>query len=326
MNINERSGGSEMNTEYASQWIEYLKKKNMLLNIVWPLFMCSTIVCAISTFYFYQLSENTKLQFSVVLSSLQDSKKTNNAIAVELKLIQQTNIELEENIALLSNAKTTLEQQKGNSVSQLDLSSQMVNTLKEKIAALETENTLTVSALHKAKSLLGNQEKEKQSTEKNLDEKIKAHNKERFMMQKRVKDGQVAFKALTSRQKEMQSEMNRLADVVAQQKNEINAVIMTKNIAQTALTSSKLKISTLENDYKSLETSLKLAVEPISMRTKKHEGQSPDVRNIGTQKSSVILNSDGLEEIHAPIVKSSQAKKKTNTSAAFDFDQISLDN
>ena len=90
--------------------------------------------------------------------------------------------------------------------------------------------------------------------------------------------------------------------------------------------SSKLKISTLENDYKSLETSLKLAVEPISMRTKKHEGQSPDVRNIGTQKSSVILNSDGLEEIHAPIVKSSQAKKKTNTSAAFDFDQISLDN
>jgi len=326
MNINKQSGGSEVNTEYASQWIEYLKKKNTVLNLVWPIFMCATIICAVSTFYFFQLSENTKLQASTALSKLQISKEKNVGMELKLKQSQQVNIKLEENIALLGDAKTTLEQQKGDSVSQLDLSGQIIETLKLKISALETENTLTVSALNKAKSVLSKKEIENKSTEKSLETKINTHNKERFTMRKKLKDGQVAFKALMSRQKEMRVEMNRLADVVDQQQQEIQAVIVTKNKVHTKLKASELKISDLEKDYKALESSLKLAVDPISMTTKKLEGQASIVSIKSAETSSAVHHSDGLEEIRAPIVKSSKTGRKSNTNANFDYDQISLDN
>ena len=326
MNINKQSGESEINTEYASQWIEYLKKKNAVLSIVWPIFMCSTIICAISTFYFFQLSENTKLQTSTALSKLQATKENNDVIEAKLKQSEKVNIKLEESIALLGDAKTTLEQQNGDSVSQLDLSGQIIETLKLKISALKTENTLTVSALNKAKSLLTKKEIENSSAEKSLETKINTHNKERFTMRKTIKDGQVAFKALMSRQKEMRVEMNRLADVVDQQQQEINAVIESKNKVQTKLQASELKISVLEKDYNTLESSLKLAVDPISMTPKKLEVQSPTVSSQSAANSSAVHSSDGLEEIRAPIVKSLKTGKRSNTSANYDYDQISLDN
>jgi len=320
MNINEQSGGSEVNNEYASQWIDYLKKKNAVLNIVWLVFMCTTVVCAISTFYFFQLSESTAQQASSTLSNLQQFQKKNDVIAGQLKQSQQLNTKLEENIALLSDAKSQLEQQKGDSVSQLDLSGQIVETLKEKVTVLETENVLITAALNKAKSLLGQLEKDNRLSKKSLATKTKAHDKERFKMHKELKNGQVAFKALMSRQKEMQLEMNRLADVVDQQKLELN---ITKNNAAAERKASELKIYALETEYKDLEASLKLSVEPILMTTKKSEPDTSIVSNIPTENNQATQHSDGLEEIHAPVVKT---PKTSNTSATYDYDQISLDN
>jgi chromosome segregation ATPase len=310
---NEQSGGSDDNTEYASQWIDYLKKKNAVLNIIWPIFMCLTVLCAISTFYFFQLSESTKQQTLTVLSNLKDSKES-------YKLLEKAHQKSkQDNIAFLSDAKNELEKQKGDSVSQLDLSSQIVETLKEKIAVLETEKTLITEALYKAKLLLGQNDKDNQAAHKNLVVKTKAHNKERFTMKKKLIDKEVAFKALMSRQKEMQAEMNRLADVVDQQKFEISRAAAKYNTAQVALNTSDLKITNLENKYAELEESIKLAVEPIS-------NASADTEASVAENNVSLQYGDGLEEIRAPVVKASSSKIKTNTDATFDYDRISLDN
>lgn len=320
MNMNEQSDGVEKNTEYASQWIEYLKKKNTVLTIVWPIFLFTTIACALTTFYFFQLSDTTKRQASTALSSLQTAKEKVAAIAVELKLSQQEKAQLEENIILLSTAKTTLEEQKGDSVSQLDLSGQMVEALMEKIAALEAENNLITDALNKTKVLVVEQERDTQSSEESLAAKIKSHNKERFTIEKKYRDSQVAFNALIARQKEMQIEMNRLADLVEKQKNETKVLITAKNKSEKALNNAEIVINDLESEYKNLETSLKLAVEPISRGAKEPESSS--------QGSGRGNSSDGLEEIRAPIQAPVSLKnnKTNNTSAKFDYDQISIDN
>lgn len=294
---NEQSGGLGENTEYASQWIEYLKKKNAVLNIIWPIFMCLTVLCAISTFYFFQLSENTKQQALTALANLQDSKESYELLEETLKQSKQ------ENMAFLSDAKTELEQQKGDSVSQLDLSGQIVEALKEKVTVLETKNTLVTATLNKAKSLLVQREKE------------------RFTMAKKLKDRQLAFKALMSRQKETQTEMHRLADIVDQQKLEISSAKTKYDIAQIALNISESKIASLENQYDELKGSMALAIEPISNATGK-----ADTNTSAAESDVPIQYSDGLEEIRAPVVKTSNSKKKTNTDATFDYDQISLDN
>lgn len=325
MNINEQSDGVEKNTEYASQWIDYLKKKNAVLTIIWPILLCTSIVFAFSTFYFFQLSETTKHQASTTLFSLQTANEKSEAIAVELKLSQQANTKLEDDVVLLSTAKTALEQQKGDSISQLDLSDQMVEALMEKIAVLETENSLITDALNKTKSMVSQQEKENQSTEDSLATKIKAHNKERFTIEKKYRDGQVAFKALISKQKEMQSEMGRLADFVEKQKNEKKVLIMAKNNAESTLKSAEILISELENKYISLEASLKLAVAPIS-KGSGTEKKSSDFSEHSVGNSAVMKNSDGLEEIRAPRPTSSKTKQKNNTSTKYDYDQISIDN
>jgi chromosome segregation ATPase len=296
MNTNELSDEAEINNKYASQWIESLKKKNIVLNIIWPIFMCATIVCALTTFYYYQLSESTKSQLLTALSNLEISEGEVETVSLELGVSRQNNINLEDNIARLSDAKTTLEQQKGDSVSQLDLSGKMVDTLMEKIAALETENSLITEALETTKSLLEKHQTLNQTTSKSLETKIQAHNKERFTIQKKYNDGQKAFRALMSRQKEMRSEMNRLADLVEQKNKQFNQMKIARNKAESALSASELKVSTLEKDYIALQTSLKLSVEPISMATTK-----PDTSNMPIESSSNINNSDGLEEILAPV-------------------------
>jgi len=315
MNNNEQSGGSDEKTEYASQWIEYLKKKNAVLNVIWPIFMFSTVLCAISTFYFFQLSENTKQQVLTALSNLQDSKESHELLEEALKQSKQ------ENIAFLIDAKTELEQQKGDSVSQLDLSGQIVETLKEKVVALETENSLITEALNKAKSLIGQYGKDNQAAQKSLAVKTKAHNTERFSMKKKLKDREIAFKALMSRQKEMQAEMNRLADVVDQQKLEISSAAVKHNIDQVALNTSNSRIAYLEKKYSELEGSIKLAAEPISNASSK-----VDVSVSAAENFVPLQYSDGLEEIRAPVVKIPNSKKKTSTDATFDYDQISLEN
>ncbi|MFT5719516.1 MAG: chromosome segregation ATPase [Oleiphilaceae bacterium] len=321
MNINEPSDDVDVSNKYASQWIESLKKKNTALNIIWPLFMSATIVFGLTTFYYFELSESSKSQVTTALSSIQVTKGEVDALSAELNLIRQENINLKENVVLLSDAQITLEQQKGDSVSQLDLSGQMVEALMEKIAALEAENGLIALSLNTTNSLLGKQEKKNQTTNATLASKINSHNKERFTIQKKYKDGQVAFKALMSRQKEMQTEMNRLADLVNQKNNQLTDMTLVKTADQSALNSLELKISTMEKDYKALQASIKLSVEPISMVPKKS-----DISNVEEEKNSSMNNSDGLEAIHAPVQKPSNEKKKSGTSAAFDFDQISLDN
>ena len=306
MNINEPSEGLDVNTEYATQWIEYLKKKNTVLTFVWPVLLCTTIAFSITSLYFFQ-------QMSATTIALDASKETNTAIQGELELNNQKNEMLSAKIKELNDTKNTLEQQKGDSASQLGLSGQMVDALTEKNEALEIENALITTALTQSKILLEKNNKRNQSTEKTLETKIKAHNKERFILEKKYRDGQVAFKALMSRQKEMRQEMNRLADLVDDQKNEIKMLVLAKNKTQAALNAANIKNSELEAKYKSLDESLRLAVEPISKPENK-KNQTIDT-----------LESDGLEEIRAPIKEASPKNQESKTSETYDFDQISID-
>lgn len=319
MNTNDPMNSLATNTEYASQWIAYLKKKNLILTIVWPLLLCSTIAFGIAGFYFYQLSHSTNLALTSTQAKLENGEQVNQAIKAELELSVQNTLELEENISLLSTAKLALEEQKGDSVSQLDLSGQIVKALKEKIIALEAEKELAAAALNKTRSLVALKEEQTQSTEQKMATTVEAHNKERFAIQKKYRDGQVAFKALMSRQKEMRDEMNRLADLVERQKRNLNQQSLEKNELKSALTLSENNVKALEIEYKALEDSLKLAVQPINTAVKAAESRVEPTLKQNTN--------DGLEEIRAPkpVVEKSASKKKSSAKATFDYDQISLE-
>ena len=325
MNTKELSDVSGHNTDYASQWIDYLKKKNAILNVIWPLLLVTTICASLAAFYFFQLSSSANVKHQKTSQQIQNTQS-------ELKMLQgvhhtlkeahlsalENNTQLEEKLALLLAAKTQLELQKGDSVSQLDLSSQIVGTLKQKLAALNEEKTLMRVALMDAKALLLKQEKNYQSKFDILNAQTEESAKARFVSMKKLKDRKIAFKALMNRQKEIQVEMIRLADVVSQQKVDITKGQAQKEVVQQQLKVSQANLVSLQGDYKALQDSMKLAVAPINSKTQ------------AAPKPKIALNgnNDGLDEIRVLVkakkVETKKQKSKGNT--GFDFDQISLEN
>jgi len=325
MNTKDLSDVPDHNTDYASQWIDYLKKKNTVLNIIWPLLLVTTICASLAAFYFFQLSSNANTmhkkssqQVQNTQSELETLQGAHQALNEAHHLALENNTQLEDKLALILAAKTQLELQKGDSVSQLDLSSQIVDTLKEKLSALNEEKTLMLVALKEAKALLLNQEKNYQSKFDNLNAQTEESAKARFVLTKKLSDRKVAFKALMNRQKEIQVEMMRLADVVTQQNVDINKGLEQKKVVQQKLKDSQANLVNLQGDYKALEDSMKLAVAPINSPTQ------------ASSRSKAVVNGniDGLDEIKVPVkakkVETKKQKSKENT--AFEFEKIRLEN
>jgi len=330
MNNKTHSDEPVLNADYASQWIEYLKKKNTILNIIWPLLLVSTILCAVAVFYFFQLSQSSDQRHKLVgqkilnvQSELKISQGKTKSIEAELLKSQLEKKSLQEDMSLLVTAKTTLEQQKGDSVSQLDLSSQIVATLKENVSALISEKELVMTSLNKAKTLLLMQAKNNQIELDDFASQSKENAKARFNLQKKLNDRKVAFEALMNRQKEMQVEMNRLADLVQKQQSDMDADSKDKKAIEKKLQESQAAVETLQNEYSVLQKNLKLVVAPISAPSAKAKPKPA----VSAAENKVSAN-DGLDEIRAPVtVKKPKAKNnKSNSGAAFDFNQISLDN
>lgn len=312
------------NPEYAKHWIEFLQKKNAVLNIVWPLLLIMSVLLLLASFYFFQNAENYSEQNDASNAVIVDLQAQMDELLEKLDSLESEKQSMAQQIKRLQTVKNNLEQQKGDSIERLDLSSKVTETLQETLRVLEDEKATMVDALKAAKAMLLKQEKNYSEQIANLQAQ---HSQSQQLSTKALSDRKTAYNALVKRQHEMQSEMDRLAAIVRKQSAELEAGVQSRSRMQFQLKEYKQRVATLQQEK---------AVADQQNQKAKPSIETPAVKpgdTAASDKSGTVIN-DGLDEIRAPVVKkekppvnnraasSPKAAVDNEDAAVFDFESI----
>jgi len=299
--------------EYAQQWITFLRKRNTILNIIWPFLFMLSIAASIAATYYYLESVNSRL--NVANTNIQIAKhieSNTSLLSSNETLHSQNEVLLSENEFLKSD-KVKLSASQDDSVSQLDISKQIIQTLEAQVGTLKTEKIAMLDALGEAKALLIQQSKANAS---DLSVKRNEFDREFKQLSKQLESRKVAYTALANRQNEMQFEIDRLVNVNQATKSKLEKQISVRKLAETNAGRRFQEVVNLKAENKLLEQKLQLIASPVS-----------------EQSSETIISQNkgrGLDSIQAPrkpARKTTQPMMKSNQKDQTDslnFDQMSI--
>jgi len=299
--------------EYAQQWITFLRKRNTVLNIIWPILFMLLVATSVAAIYFYLESVNSGLNVANSNSKIAKHIESNAVLLSTNEALQRQNETLISEKAFLKSGQDKLAASQDDSASKLDISKQIIQTLQTQVDTLKTEKTIMLDALGEAKALLVQQNKASAS---DLSEKNKKFDEEYEQLSKQIKSRKIAYTALANRQKEMQSEIDRLVNVNIEAKSKLEKQINAQKLAETNSRSNIKELESLRAENKLLENKLQLIVSPIV--------EKPTETIISQNKGR------GLDAIQAPrkrsqkITQPDMKAQKNGKTNSFDFDQMSV--
>ena len=322
--------GADMNSTketdlYAEQWIAFLRKRNTILNIVWPILLTLLAASGLSAVYFYQLHLVSQQELKNVQTELVYSKSEYAYLQADFNAMKDFNDKLSAELESLKNDKANLSEQQSDSVSQLDLTSKMVTALTAQVGVLNDEKKTMTEAIQEAKALLIQQ---KRVNTENLTKNSHHIKQVTAKLNKQLSNRKVAYQALAKRQHEMQLEMDRLVSVISKQKSEINLVKASKNEMKSNFVNSTEKYNALYNQYQALDKKLKLIMSPIASSESSEATKSNDFAGSG-QGLEEIKTFSKPPKISTKLVEKKESSKtqnkvKSKQSANFDYDKISI--
>ena len=297
-------GSSSNGTEYAHDWIDFLKKKNRTLTIVWVILLLIAIAMfVVAGMQFIRANESDgqllkiqqkamDLESQVALGrvSLSEAKVNAKALAGQLETLKKQNMEF-----------------MGESDAQLNLSDKLVSALKEKIVVLEEENTLVVDALRKNKVQHQRASKDTVAVKKDLQS-----------IKKNLSSRKLAYQALVNRHRETQAEMERLALELD------NASLRESTLDRrnAKLSDDVKQLTRKASDYEmrafSLEKQLKAITSPIEMK--------PSAKRRPLAVPSISASSAKTMPVPSEQGTSTGVDKKPKVALSpLDFDSIAID-
>lgn len=285
--------------DYADEWIRFLKRRNALLTVVWSLLLIISIGLLIVGLYFYQQQQLTLEKNLRVEAQWQETQ--NSLIEWQGKYDA-----MQKQFNTLQEERRNLEQAAGQNDSRLDITSKMVDNLKEQIATLEAQNANHIDALDKARELIRRQQDESASVTQGLQDELAKRDSD---LQERAG----AYTAMVNRNKEVQRELDRMSAQLNEKHEVIDRLTRERDVSQKAL-------RTLQAEQEKLQREFKAMVTPVGPATK--AGSVPS--------SKTLIPNGALDPIVkpkqvAPANKPSRSAKEQPASGAFDYDEISID-
>lgn len=310
--------GSASNQEIAHQWIDYLKRKNATLTMVWVvLLIVALATSAAAAFFFLKGLERKE---ALQIEQKNSSQLMQNISSLETKIekqVAQSKIlmtSLEEAQAELGSLKNY----QGEADSQINLSNRLVSVQKQKIASLEKEISLLEEALVAS-----------ETNSKKLQDNAGKHKQRLSALEQMHTSRKTAYDALAKRQVETQEEMQRLAGEL-NKAQEREASLDARNASLSKeLKDIKAKLTLAEKGQLEAQNRLKALTSPIvpsrvPKAIKKAEPKKPEPR----VSSSTPIKTPQTSEVTPESSESNskeQSKKAPKPSSPLDFGQISID-
>jgi len=305
--------------QYAQEWIEFLRRRNTILNFMWPVLLFVAVGSALLALYFQQLHEVTKVQLKNVETQLIFEKNESSFLKADFDTLRDLNDELNIQIEALKASKAEITEQQST---QLDINGKLVSALKTQIQAIHIEKELMQDAINETGALL--------NQEKRLNELERVRSKEGFAskvadLNKQLSSRKIAYEALAKRQADMLTEIDRLVAEMARKDEELQSASNSMNLAQQKAVSRDKAYGFLKTKYQKLEQKLQLSMDPIDSSSGSRKTQALATKVDG----QTAAGRAGLDEIRAPVAqirKSStdKSENKSSNSAAFDYGKIKV--
>jgi len=299
--------------EYAQQWITFLRKRNTILNIIWPLLFMISIAASIAAIYYYLESVNSRLNVADTNIQIAKHIESNASLLSSNETLHSQNEVLLSENEFLKSDKVKLSASQDDSVSQLDISKQIIQTLEAQVGTLKTEKIAMLDALGEAKALLIQQSKANASE---LSVRRNEFDREFKQLSKQLESRKVAYTALANRQNEMQFEIDRLVNVNQAAKSKLEKQISVRKLAETNAGRRFQEVVNLKAENKLLEQKLQLIASPVSEQS----SETIISQNKGRGLDSIQAPKKQTQKTTQPKMKSSQ-KDQTNS---LNFDQMSI--
>ena len=316
------TGKSQHNLDYAQEWISFLKRRNLILSIIWPILLAFVIFLSVFVVYFYQLDQTTKLSLASEIENNHALEEAKQTLQAEIAALTTANSELNSELESLVNAREELSVLNNDSTSRLNITSQMVDNLNQLVSELKTEREDLTAKLEDSLIAIAQLQKQHQQTIKQI---TKEKSETVDELNKQLESRKTAYQALANRQQEMREEMDRLRGITNTKDKQIEnlkgdqqkleSVVNDKN---AEINRHKQTITNLEKKYTELENKLNVLVSPVGSKETKQQGNNA-VSNLQTDASKKVT---GLEEIKKPVVvrKSNEEVQQEK----FDHNQISI--
>lgn len=313
-----KSPSQPMNdTQYAQDWIEFLRHRNVILNFMWPVLLFVAVGSALMALYFQQLHEVTKVQLQNAETQLIFEKNEFSFLSADFDTLRDLNDELIIKIEALKASQAELSEQQS---SESDINGKLVSALKTQIQAINIEKRLMQDAIDETSALL--------TQEKRVNELERERSKEGFAskvtdLNKQLSSRKIAYDALAKRQVDMLVEIDRLVMAMERKDVEIQSASDSMNLAQKRAASSDQEYGYLKTKYQNLEQRLQV-MEPIGASS-----NSRKVHALATKADGHVVGHAGLDEIRAPVSQIRQSAsdgsiQKSSESAAFDYGRIKV--
>lgn len=312
---------SQFNQDYTQEWINFLKRRNLILTFVWPVLLVLSILTSLTAFYYFQLEQTSKLNLSIETEKYHLLEEEKQNLVSEISTLRTSNTSLNTELEALKNAREELSVLNTNSTSKLSITSQMVDNLNQLVAELKDERDSLISQLEDSLETINELKKQHQQY---AAQASKEKTSTIADLTKQIDSRKFAYNALANRQQEMREEMDRISNLnsskdmqiekLKKESQNINSLLSQKNKEIAAY---KDRVSILEKSYSELEIKLNALVSPIS--NKKIAPASSNTQTLTQTIGSKKIT--GLEEIKKPVKQLDNNESKEQT---FDHNQISI--
>lgn len=313
---------SPLNSDYAQEWIAFLRRRNTLLSIVWPILLVLAIATGFAAIFYFQSTQAIQLQLDNLTEIQQATEEDKRALQSEIAQLNEKNIKLTGEIEVLQNAQEKLSVQQDDSVSKLTITSQMLENLEQQLSLFKAENAELKDQLSLAKESLVALESSYTSEMTKLSSKQSTTLNE---LNKQLESRKTAYQALANRQQEMRDEMDRMRNMLASKEKDLSksqtekkALLAELNETQKRLQLKEKELAALMVNYNALESKLKALVSPIGTTNTK-AASAPDKQTNASEATKNATNVTGFEEIKKP-----KPAPTNNNQNALDYDQIKV--
>lgn len=302
---------SAKSNDYAEEWIRFLKRRNALLTVVWSLLLVLSIALLVAGLYFYQQQQLELEKNLRVEAKWQEAQ-------VGLAEWQKKHDALQQQINTLQEERRNLEQVVGQNDSRLDITSKIVDNLKQQIAQLEAENTTHIEALEKARELIRRQQDEAATVAQGLQDELGKRDAD-------LQERSSAYMALVNRNKEHQREMDRMSAQLNEKHEVIDRLTRERDMAQKALRSVQADHEKLQREFKAMVAPVGAAANTPASASSKTPMPSGAFDPIVKPKPTVNPKPMVPQNKPAGSGNSGSSNKEPPASSAFDYDEISID-
>ncbi|MGK0430747.1 MAG: chromosome segregation ATPase [Psychroserpens sp.] len=316
------SENSQLNLDYAQELITYLKRRNLVLTIIWPILLAFLVLASLVAFYYYQLEKTTKLSLSIETEKGHLIEEAKQTLMSKLEEMTSSNITLNSELEILKSNREELSVLNNDSNSKLNITSQIVDNLNQLVSELKDEredlSTKLDNSLEIITQLRNQYQQYIEQTDKEKSDSVAELNKQ-------LDSRKFGYQALANRQQEMRKEMERLNNLVNSKEKQIDKINRKNQNLDSLLNGKNSEIETykhklmiLEKSYSELESKINAIMSPIGTTGSNKQ----EATNQSSPQTDASRKFNGLEEIKKPTVKNKANDK--SPSEVFDHNKISI--